>query len=76
MNGRATLAAMRAVDPEVPVLLMSGHTINEEIQAVLDDGASGFLSKPYSVEMLARSLADAIATSAASAPPTGAPAHR
>jgi signal transduction histidine kinase len=60
MNGRATLAAMRAVNPEIPVLLMSGYTINEDIQAVLDDGASGFLSKPYSVEMLARSLADVI----------------
>lgn len=60
MNGRATHAAMRAVNPDVPVLLMSGHTINEEIQAVLDEGASGFLSKPYSVETLARSLADVI----------------
>jgi CheY-like chemotaxis protein len=60
MNGRATLAAMRAVDPDVPVLLMSGYTINEEIQAVLDDGASAFLSKPYSVESLARSLASVL----------------
>ncbi len=59
MNGRATLAAMREVDPEVPVLLMSGHTMNEEIQSLLDSGARGFLSKPYSVEALARSLADA-----------------
>jgi len=50
---------MREVDPGVPVVLMSGHTMNEEIQSVLDDGARGFLSKPYSVEMLARSLADA-----------------
>jgi DNA-binding NtrC family response regulator len=60
MTGRATYAAMRAVDPEIPVLLMSGHAINEEIQSVLDQGASGFLSKPYSVEALARSLADVI----------------
>ena len=60
MTGRATYAAMRAVDPEIPVLLMSGHTMNEEIQSVLDQGANGFLSKPYSVETLARSLADVI----------------
>jgi len=60
MNGRATFAAMREVDPEIPVVLMSGHTMNEEIQSVLDDGARGFLTKPYSVEMLARSIADAI----------------
>ena len=60
MNGRATFAAMREVDPEIPVVLMSGHTMNEEIQSVLDDGARGFLTKPYSVETLARSIADAI----------------
>lgn len=60
MNGRATLAAMREVDPSVPVLLMSGHAMNEEIQALLDRGARGFLTKPYSVDALARSLADAI----------------
>jgi signal transduction histidine kinase/CheY-like chemotaxis protein len=60
MTGRATLTAMRAVDPEIPVLLMSGYSINDEIQSVLDQGASGFLSKPYSVEALARSLADVI----------------
>ena len=62
MNGRATLAAMREVDPSVPVLLMSGHAMNEEIQSLLDSGARGFLSKPYSVSSLARSLADAIGT--------------
>jgi len=62
MNGRATLAAMREVDPGVPVLLMSGHAMNEEIQSLLDSGARGFLTKPYSVSSLARSLADAIGT--------------
>ena len=62
MTGRATLAAIRAVDPGIPVLLMSGHTSHDEIQAVLEQGANGFLSKPYSVEALARSLADVIRT--------------
>jgi signal transduction histidine kinase/ActR/RegA family two-component response regulator len=60
MSGRATYAAMRAVDPSVAVLLMSGYTKNEDVQALLDQGASGFVMKPYSVEVLARSLADAI----------------
>jgi PAS domain S-box-containing protein len=41
MNGRATLAAMRAVDPGIPVLLMSGYTINEEIQLVPRRGCLG-----------------------------------
>ncbi len=60
MGGAATLAAMREVDPEVSVLLMSGYTMNEDVQALLDAGARGFVMKPYSVDVLARSLADVL----------------
>ena len=60
MSGRATYAAMRAVDPTVKVLLMSGYTMNEDVQELLDQGASGFVAKPYSVETLARSLSEAL----------------
>jgi two-component system, cell cycle sensor histidine kinase and response regulator CckA len=64
MSGRATYAAIREVDPAAVVLLMSGYTNNEEVQHLLQQGARGFVMKPYSVEVLARSLADAM-----SAPP-------
>lgn len=60
MSGRATYAAMRSVDPSVAVLLMSGYTKNEDVQVLLEQGARGFVMKPYSVEVLARSLADAL----------------
>jgi two-component system cell cycle sensor histidine kinase/response regulator CckA len=60
MSGRATYTAMRAVDPSVTVLLMSGYTKNEEVQALLEEGARGFVMKPYSVESLARTLAAAL----------------
>jgi signal transduction histidine kinase/ActR/RegA family two-component response regulator len=61
MGGGATYRAMREVDPAVAVLLMSGYTMNEDVQALLDQGAGGFVMKPYSVEVLARSLADVLA---------------
>ena len=63
MSGGATYRAMREVDPTVAVLLMSGYTKNEDVQALLEEGACGFVMKPYSVEVLARSLADVIAKS-------------
>jgi two-component system, cell cycle sensor histidine kinase and response regulator CckA len=68
MSGRATYTAMRAVDPSVAVLLMSGYTKNEDVHALLQQGARGFVMKPYSVEVLARSLADAISSSAPASP--------
>jgi two-component system, cell cycle sensor histidine kinase and response regulator CckA len=62
MNGRATFAAMREIDPDIAVLLMSGYSVDEDVQGLLDAGASGFVTKPYSPDVLARSVADAIQT--------------
>ncbi|NVB78549.1 MAG: response regulator [Kofleriaceae bacterium] len=62
MNGAATFAAMREIDPNVIVLLMSGYAVNEDVQALLDAGARGFIPKPYSPDTLSRALAGAITT--------------
>jgi two-component system, cell cycle sensor histidine kinase and response regulator CckA len=73
MSGSATFAAMREIDPGVAVLLMSGYSVNEDVQGLLDAGASGFVTKPYSPEVLARSLAAAIQSrphTASSSPPS------
>ena len=56
MSGRATYVGLKAISAGVKVLLMSGYTMNEEVQAILELGVRGFLSKPYSVEALAREL--------------------
>jgi two-component system cell cycle sensor histidine kinase/response regulator CckA len=60
MTGAATFCALRELDPEVPVLLMSGHTTNEEAQGLIDRGARGFVVKPYSADDLARALAKSL----------------
>ncbi len=60
MSGRATYEALRAVDPSVAVLAMSGHAMTDEIDALLAAGVRGFLPKPYSVDVLASSLADVL----------------
>ena len=57
MNGKATYLALRELDPDVPVVLMSGYTLNEEVQEILDLGVRAFVSKPYSVEALATAIA-------------------
>ena len=57
MSGKATYLALREVDPDVPVLLMSGYAVNEEVQQILDLGVKGFVAKPHSVEQLASAVA-------------------
>ncbi len=47
LDGRGAFLAMRALDPGVPILLTTGYTLNEEVQALLDFGRAGFLPKPF-----------------------------
>jgi signal transduction histidine kinase/CheY-like chemotaxis protein len=60
MSGRATYVALKEIDPAVPVLLMSGYAVNEEVQAILDLGVKAFVAKPHSVEQLAEALSVAL----------------
>jgi len=64
MSGRATYSALREVSPNVPVLAMSGHTMSDEVDALIELGVKAFIAKPYSIDALARSLADVIASAA------------
>ncbi|MBL0214643.1 MAG: response regulator [Myxococcales bacterium] len=66
MSGRATYLALREIDPAVPVLLMSGYAVNEEVQQILDLGVKGFVAKPHSVEQLAEALAQVVGARARS----------
>jgi len=57
MAGKAAYLALREVDPNVAVLLMSGHTLNDQVQEILDLGVRSFVSKPYSIAELAEAIA-------------------
>jgi len=57
MTGKATYLGLREIDPSVIVLLMSGHTLNEQVQEILDLGVRSFVSKPYSIAELAAAIA-------------------
>ena len=53
MSGLDLLAAAHAIDPELPVILVTGHgDISMAVQA-MHDGAYDFIEKPYSSEQLA-----------------------
>src|ERR1041384_2001438 len=46
MPRKATYLELRASDNNVVVFLMSGHTLNEDVQEILDLGVRAFMSKP------------------------------
>ena len=47
MDGPDAFRAMKKINPEIRTLLSTGFSLNNEVQAVLDEGVLGFLQKPF-----------------------------
>ena len=56
LSGYETFTALKAIHPEVPVILSSGFSVEGEAQRIMDAGAVAFLQKPYQVGELTRAL--------------------
>lgn len=66
-SGAAVFAALREVNPAARILLMSGFAPEGAARALLTEGASGFLQKPFTLADLSHAVARALAS-----PPSGA----
>jgi CheY-like chemotaxis protein len=55
-SGARTLLELRAIDPELPILISTGYADRVSHDSLLQDGADGFVSKPYGIDTLARAL--------------------
>ena len=55
-SGARTLLELRGIDPELPILISTGHADRVANDSLLQDGADGFVSKPYGIDTLARAL--------------------
>jgi PAS domain S-box-containing protein len=60
VNGPEVFRAIRDIDAEVPVLVVSGFSVDGEAQQLIDDGARGFLQKPFTLAALAGAVAQAL----------------
>jgi len=56
MNGSDTFSALKAIDPGIRVMLSSGYSANQEVEDLLDNGACGFLVKPFTLTDLAEEV--------------------
>jgi len=56
LGGHSTFYQLKAVNPEVKILLSSGYVSEEEIEDLLEHGANGFLPKPHKVHVLASEI--------------------
>ena len=58
MNGRDAFYALNAIDPEVKVLISSGFAQDTNIAKLIEDGALGFIQKPYRRMELSKKLSE------------------
>lgn len=49
MNGFSLLESIKAKDPDLPVLLITGYNFNYTMEQALQKGADGFLAKPFRI---------------------------
>lgn len=60
INGLELVKMLKAVSPELPVVVMTGYpTVDTAVQAV-NQGASNFVKKPFSIEELLSAVRNAI----------------
>jgi len=61
LDGHAALEAMRALDPDLRVLICSGTCTDHHRTALVDAGVHGFIDKPFDAAMLLREVARVLA---------------
>ncbi len=61
MGGGETFERLKAIDPEVKVLLSSGYSLDGQATEIIQRGCVGFLQKPFSLEQLSAKLKAATA---------------
>lgn len=52
MGGKECLEKLREINPNVKILVTSGHSVQEAEKNGIELGARGFLYKPYSVKQI------------------------
>ena len=60
MNGRDTYDALKEINPDVKVLLVSGYSLNKQIEELMDKGCNGFIQKPFDIIQLSQKLREVL----------------
>lgn len=56
MNGRQTFEKIKALDPEIKVVVSSGFSREEEIAEMMQQGCDGYILKPFDMSTLSKKL--------------------
>jgi DNA-binding NtrC family response regulator len=65
LGGEDTFHRLREIDPQARVLVASGFSHHRTVDVLLEQGALGFLSKPFRIDTLAHEVAQLLPPAAA-----------
>jgi nitrogen-specific signal transduction histidine kinase len=60
MSGGETFDALKAIDPEVTVILSSGYSINGQAFDIMKRGCRSFIQKPFSIADISAKIREAL----------------
>ena len=56
ISGGGVYDRLLEINPDVRVLISSGYSQNSRVEALLKKGCSGFIQKPFSIQLLSRKV--------------------
>ena len=60
MDGQQTYMAMSEINPDIKAILATGYSMNRQARAMLDEGAMGFVQKPFDMISLSKKVAQVL----------------
>ena len=61
MNGNDTFKQLKAINPDIKVMLSSGYSIDGQAEEILDQGCQGFIQKPFGLNELSHKIREVLA---------------
>jgi CheY-like chemotaxis protein len=60
MGGAETFTELKKINPDVPVIIISGYSLPDEVGELLSQGCEGFLQKPFLIPDLLQKIGQVI----------------
>lgn len=60
ISGDQLFFRLRAIDPELRVLVISGYSSEQAVSRILENGGLGFVQKPFTIDELARRVRECL----------------
>jgi PAS domain S-box-containing protein len=62
MSGKEIYWQLKKIDPDVKVLLVSGYSLNKQVEELMKMGCNGFIQKPFDITQFSQKLREILDT--------------